>query len=336
MRTERSPQPSNPRDAVEHRALAWSLAGLCLLLTSTRLPFVSAEKFGQGNDGRMFSGAVSLWQQGQGALATLVALCGFLVPLALLLVLAAAALSPAWRPHLHRWARRLESWSMPEVRVLAIVVAFTKLSALVTAVPAAGLWCYGAAAVCTLLAARGLGHPPAPGADPIRRTAAPAALGLGAAVLLVPAYTLPVMSFAKIGQAHADTLFASVAKLWHAHLWGIAAIVFTASIVVPLLKLIALAALLRAARQRPRRTDGWQRLHSLVHGIGRWSMLDVFLVAFLCGIVDFGDFAQIEARPGVLAFAGAVVLTMLATASFDPRLLAPQRGDEPPASPSPS
>jgi paraquat-inducible protein A len=164
----------------------------------------------------------------------------------------------------------------------------------------------------------------------------PAALGLAAAALLVPAYTLPVMSFARIGTQHADTLLASVAKLWHAHLWGIAAVVFIASIVVPLFKLVALAALLAAARRPDAgRRAACERLHAVVHGIGRWSMLDVFLVAFLCGIVDFGELAQIEARAGVLAFAGAVVLTMFATAAYDPRWLAPAGAGSPPtASPS--
>ena len=148
------------------------------------------------------------------------------------------------------------------------------------------------------------------------------AFGISAVALLLPAYTLPVMSLERLGHAHSDTIFSSVAKLWHSGLWGIALIIFTASLLVPALKLLGLGLLIAAAR-RPGLASPvlLTRLHAIVHGVGRWSMLDIFLVAFLCGIVQFDGLATIEARPGVLAFAGAVILTMLATASFDSRLL---------------
>jgi paraquat-inducible protein A len=146
-----------------------------------------------------------------------------------------------------------------------------------------------------------------------------AACGLAAAVLLVPAYALPVMSVANLGHAHADTIFSGVWKLWHGGMWGIALIVFTASLLVPVLKLSGLV-LLHAAVHRPGLADveRLEKLHAVIHVIGRWSMLDIFLVAFLCGIVRFGSLATIEARPGAVAFAAAVILTMLATSSFDP------------------
>lgn len=149
-----------------------------------------------------------------------------------------------------------------------------------------------------------------------------ASLGLAALIALVPAYLLPVMSIERLGQAHADTIFSSVWKLWHQGLWGLALIVFTASLLVPLLKLTGLGLLLAGARWpglAP--ADVLTRLHGVVHFIGRWSMLDIFLVAFLCGIVRFEGLATVAARPGAVAFAGAVILTMLATAAFDPRLL---------------
>lgn len=292
---------------------------MILLLTSLQLPFVTAAKFGQGNEGRMLSGVISLWGQGHGLLAALVAFCGLVAPLALLAAVAIAAVAPQ-SAGLHRFIRGLEPWSMPEVRMLAIVVAFVKLSAVVEAAPAAGLWCYGAAAACALAATRSLPLrvlPQKPTHAGAARSVA-GACGLGAVLLLVPAYVLPVMSFTRLGHEHEDTLFASVLKLWQGGLWGIALIVFTASLLVPVLKLLALGALLAADRR-----SGWMsadtqaRLHRVVHAVGRWSMLDVFLVAFLCGVVHFGGLAQIEARPGVLAFAGAVVLTMLATAALE-------------------
>ncbi|AOS43638.1 Inner membrane protein YebS [Lacunisphaera limnophila] len=301
-------------------ALAWSLTGLILLLVSLQLPFVAAAKFGRTNEGRMFSGIASLWHQGHVLLAALVAFCGLVAPLLLLGSLTWLALRPggAGGHPLRRFARWLEPWSMPDVRLLAILVAFVKLSALVEAAPAAGLWCYGATAVCTLLALRALPSAPAETNDRPANVPAAAACGLGALCLLVPAYSLPVMSFTRLGHEHADTLLTSVLKLWHGGLWGIALIVFTASLLVPVLKLLALGVLLAAARW-PGLLDPAHagRLQRLVHGIGRWSMLDVFLVAFLCGLVQFGSLARIEARPGVVAFAGAVILTMLATSALE-------------------
>jgi paraquat-inducible protein A len=153
--------------------------------------------------------------------------------------------------------------------------------------------------------------------------AAPLAYSIGALVLLVPANVLPVMYVASVGSTPYDTtIFSGVALLCRDGLWALGAIVFTASILVPLLKLLGLARLIWAVQtdrlQDPRRL---MRVYSVIEFIGKWSMLDVFLVAFLTGAVRFGALARIAPRNGIIAFAGAVVLTMLATHAFDPRLL---------------
>ncbi len=148
-------------------------------------------------------------------------------------------------------------------------------------------------------------------------------LAVGAIVLLVPANVLPVMHMAIAGGPASDTtIFSGVALLCQDGLWGLAAIVFTASILVPFLKLGGLAWLVLHVHtgdldQAPRLTRSYDTLDF----IGRWSMLDVFLVAFLSGAVRFGRLANVEPRMGILAFAGAVILTMLATQAFDPRWL---------------
>lgn len=154
-------------------------------------------------------------------------------------------------------------------------------------------------------------------------TAQAAALALAATMMLVPAYALPVMHLGTLGLPAQDTtILAGVSQLWEDNLPALAAIVFTASFVVPILKLVGLAWLLFAA-WRPRGRD--PRRLTLIYGvidfIGRWSMLDVFLVAFLSGAVRFGVLAAVQPRPGIVAFGAAVVLTMLATHRFDPRLL---------------
>ena len=151
------------------------------------------------------------------------------------------------------------------------------------------------------------------------------ALALAGAIMLVPAYMLPVMHLGIVGKEASDTtIFSGIVQLWQQGLGALAAIVFTASFLVPLLKLGGLAWLLMAARHRalkPERSRRLTRVYGAIDFIGRWSMLDVFLVAFLSGAVRFGKLASVQPRPGVAAFASVVILTMLATHCFDPRLL---------------
>ena len=167
-------------------------------------------------------------------------------------------------------------------------------------------------------------------ATPTRPQVAPsAALALAALIMLVPANVLPVLSLSLPGEARTDTIFSGIVGLWEDGLWGIAAIVFAASILIPLLKLVGLSWLMwtvRRGRGTTRRHS--TRLYAVLDFIGRWSMLDVFLVAFLAGVVQFGALASVEPGIGIVAFAAAVVLTVLATDAFDPRWLWMERSPE--------
>lgn len=139
--------------------------------------------------------------------------------------------------------------------------------------------------------------------------------------MLVPANVLPVLSMQIPGGTRTDTIFSGIVELCEQGMWGIGIIVFTASMLVPALKLIGLGWLLVAARRDVRgKARSLTRWYARLDFIGRWSMLDVFLVAFLAGAVQFGALGLVQPRPGIIAFAAAVVLTMLATQSFDPRV----------------
>ncbi|WP_438481441.1 paraquat-inducible protein A [Oleiharenicola lentus] len=153
----------------------------------------------------------------------------------------------------------------------------------------------------------------------LARSSAFAVAGL---IMLVPANILPVLSIELLGKARTDTIFSGVVSLFRDGLWGIALIVFAASILVPLLKLVSLGILIHAVHTKSiKRRRGLTKLYAFVKFIGRWSMLDVFLVAFLAGAVQFGSIASVRPEPGVIAFAAAVVLTIFATETFDSRLL---------------
>jgi paraquat-inducible protein A len=149
-----------------------------------------------------------------------------------------------------------------------------------------------------------------------------AAFAIAAAAMYVPANVLPILSTDIPGQSRTDTIFSGIIGLYQSGSWGIAIIVFVASILVPVLKILGIAVLLVASvRDRVAHRRTLTRLHAALDFIGRWSMLDVFLVAFLCGAVQFGGLAHVRAGPGIVAFASVVVLTMLATSAFDPRAL---------------
>ena len=148
------------------------------------------------------------------------------------------------------------------------------------------------------------------------------ALLIAAAVLYIPANLLPIMETGSLFGAQRDTIMSGVVFLWHSGSWALASIVFLASIVVPLLKLLSLTALLVSAQRRhPGPALPRARLYRLLELIGRWSMLDVYVVAILVALVQAQSLASISAGSGILAFGAVVILSMLATMAFDPRLI---------------
>ncbi|WP_175962934.1 paraquat-inducible protein A [Burkholderia pyrrocinia] len=155
-----------------------------------------------------------------------------------------------------------------------------------------------------------------------RSVARTGALVAAAALLYIPANLLPVMHATSLGRAEDDTILGGVAYFWTSGDWALAVVVFVASVLVPMLKLAILAlqamAAHRGAQWRPLERA---RLHRLVERVGRWSMLDVFVVALTIALVHFGTFADITPGPGALAFGAVVVLTMCASMQFDPRLI---------------
>jgi paraquat-inducible protein A len=133
---------------------------------------------------------------------------------------------------------------------------------------------------------------------------------------------LPVTDTRSVFGDQADTILSGVVFLWTSGSWPLAVIVFVASILVPMLKIIALIFLLLSVQLR----STWQplqrmRLYRLLEFVGRWSMLDIYVITFLVALVQLRAVATIKAGPAAVAFGAVVVLTMCATMSFDPRLI---------------
>jgi paraquat-inducible protein A len=145
---------------------------------------------------------------------------------------------------------------------------------------------------------------------------------IAAYALYIPANVLPIMDTNSLFDAQQDTILSGAIYLWTTGSWAVALLVILASIIEPLLKLFALTFLVlsvqRGSRWNPRFRS---RLYRLVDVVGRWSMLDIFVLTILVALVQIQSLAEIRAGPGALAFGSVVVLTILAGRSFDPRLL---------------
>jgi paraquat-inducible protein A len=148
------------------------------------------------------------------------------------------------------------------------------------------------------------------------------ALVLAALAFYVPANVYPVMTVTSLGQTQSDTIFSGVVFLFEHGMLPLAAILFIASIFVPLLKLLILVFLLVSIQLRSRwRPRDRTRLYRITETIGRWSMVDVYVVTILVALVHLGNLASIQAEAGAVFFCAVVILTMFAAMAFDPRLI---------------
>lgn len=149
-----------------------------------------------------------------------------------------------------------------------------------------------------------------------------AALALAALILYVPANLYPILRMHFYGGYTESTVWDGVVSLVESNQWFVATVVFLASIFIPLVKLIGLLFLVASVRLRlGRRLHERTRLFRFIDAIGPWAMLDVFLLAVLVALVKLGSIATVLPGPGLIAFSAVVVLTMLASASFDPKMI---------------
>jgi paraquat-inducible protein A len=273
------------------------------------------------------------------------------------------------------WVEHLRPWSMIEVYLLGVFVAYVKLGALVQIEVGIAIYALGALILTMIVADAMLdtqfvweemerrGIPDAHVDHAAVAATAPAAdvvgcdtcgmvshlteprarcprcglrlhsrkpdsitrtwsLGLAAAILYVPANLYPVLTVIQLGAGQPSTILGGVRELLSGGQWPLAVLVFVASIMVPMLKLIGLTALLVTTQAR----YGWRlrdrtRLYRVVDAIGRWSMIDIFMLSILVALVQFGALVTIDPGVGAIAFAGVVILTMFAAQTFDPRLI---------------
>jgi paraquat-inducible protein A len=148
------------------------------------------------------------------------------------------------------------------------------------------------------------------------------AFGITAVILYLPANLYPVLTVVQLGSGQPSTILGGVRELLSGGQWPLAALVFFASIMVPVLKIVGLTTLLCSVHFRwVARLRDRTRLYRVVDTIGRWSMIDVFMISLLVALVHFGALVTINPGVGAIAFCGVVILTMFAARGFDPRLM---------------
>lgn len=190
--------------------------------------------------------------------------------------------------------------------------------------------------VCGLLAPASGERTPCPRCGAWLRRRKPDSIGrcwalvLTAAILYVPANVYPIMTVISFGVGAPDTILSGVRHLVQSGMWPLALLVFFASITVPVLKIGGLSLLLVTTQSGASHfLRDRTRLYRIIEAVGRWSMIDVFMLSILVTLVRFGTIASVAPGVGAVSFAAVVVATMFAATVFDPRLMWDRAGENP-------
>ncbi len=357
--------------------LAFCLTALVLLTIGATMGLMTVSRAGQFRTASLFTGPSLLESYGRWDLATIVLTVTFAAPLARLVATIIVLLAAHRRIHapairaLFSLVEWLGPWSMVEVYMLGVFVAYVRLGSLVHIEIGPALYALGGLILAMVAADatldpeavwEAIGRPirravradrgargaafrrfgcdtcgfvvrAVPGARcprcgfvlcPRKRdsTTRTWALGMTALILYVPANLFPVLTVIQLGRGYPSTILGGVRDLIDVGDWPLAALVFFASIVVPVIKIAGLAILMigihmRAERRRRDRT----KLYRIIDRIGRWSMIDVFMLSLLVALLQFGAIVSVHPGIGAVAFVSVVILTMLAARTFDPRLI---------------
>ncbi len=294
--------------------LPFSLTALICWGFALYFPLAEVEKLGIANASHLLSIGSSFRENNQHLLGLGVDLLALVFPslLFLLLPLASAPNSLPQRSLSIKLLSIAKTWAMPEVFALSLLVAFIKLGSLAEASISAGFYFLLTSVLLLTFLLQRLDIP-----EPPHRKSRTAAISflIAACLLLVPANVLPIMEVSTPTGTTSSTILSGVSDLASHGLWGIAAIVFVASILVPFGKLGGLGWLLFFSQRNPDPIFQ-KKLYRIIDFIGRWSMLDIFLIGILASLIEFGGFASIAPGPAAPAFAAAVILTVIAVERF--------------------
>ena len=364
------------------RALALNIAGLFLFGVACLMSLMTVSTAGMQLSADLFSGPAGLEKHGVWELSAVVLFTTVAAPFlrfaSMIYVLAGLRVQrpPRHLRKVYGWIEHLKPWSLIEVYLLGVFVAYVKLADMVHIEIGVALYALGALMLTTVAAdamldrqavweemeRRGIpdaevdhaavaaggrgagaigcdtcglvclpasgGHSRCPRCGSHLHARKPAsiqrtwALVIAAVILYVPANVYPVLTVIQLGSGAPSTILGGAEELLAGGMWPLAALVFFASIMVPVLKLVGLSVMLVTTQV------GWRGrlrdrtvLYRIVSAIGRWSMIDIFMESILVALVQFGAVVTIDPGFGAVAFAAVVILTMFAAEAFDPRLM---------------
>ena len=324
-------------------ALAFSVSALIALLLSLPFDFLTFSASGQKHDINLPSGLGVLIQHDYVSLAIVTALATLVLPGLVLLGIAILMMGQKWgQPsafliRVHYWVQKLIPWSMAEIFLVGTLVSLIKITELADITLGLSFYAFIAftlAMSATLLYFDALqsaiwlyeGDLPIPhqvtASDASRTMQQTWALLITAVLFYIPANTLPIMETVLLGDSEPNTILGGVIELWKAGSYPVAMVILVASILVPIAKLLILIWLnLVVQTRRLHNPEKRIRFYRFTEWIGRWSMVDVFVVAILVALVQLGSTISIYPGPAAMAFCAVVFVTMAAAMSFDSRLL---------------
>jgi len=327
--------------------LGLSIAGLVFLLLSLPYHFLSFATNGQKREINLTAGLETLISLDFMSLAVITALATLVLPGLTLLGLSVLAFCqkfnarPPWLTRVYTWVLRLIPWSMAEIFLVATLVSLVKITDLATVQIGVSFITFCLFIVCMsfslfyfdrvsyhdwlhqsakdytkALSNKQRGYS-------IQRTWA---LLITACILYLPANTYPIMVTNLFGEAEPSTIMGGVITLWQSGSYPIALVIFFASVVIPIAKLVILAWLnWTVMNQSDMLKKHRTRLYYITEWIGRWSMVDVFVVALLVALIQLGNTISVYPGQAALAFCAVVFFTMIAAMTFDSRLIWQQR-----------
>ena len=325
------------RDAIDH-VLAYAISALIFLAASVPFDFLSFSARGQAQTVDIPTSVLTLIENDFMLLAIIQILAIFIVPmiilfglLYLLVPLRINRKAPSGSAVVFKFVFALIPWGMAEIFLIGALVSLIKISSLADVGLGFSFYAYIGFALCMVLTLNYMDKfelqqklkLPRHTASPGRKSSQQCwALLATAVVLYIPASTLPIMTTRLLGQDEPSTIMGGVLVLWEHGSYPIAVIIFFASVFIPIVKMLVLAWLNYSVQTR-RVSLHKQRilLYRIIEFVGRWSMIDVFVVAVLVSLIQLGNTMSIYPGPAALAFSGVVVLTMLAAMAFDSHLI---------------
>ena len=331
------------RNQASEKMLAHSFSAFIFLLLSLPFNFLTFKASGQKHSIDLPTGITVLIEQDYLSLAIITSLATVLLPGIVIVGIFLLSLAqikqqrPFYLNRLFRLVKALLPWSMAEIFLVGTLVSLIKITELADVAIGMSFYAFiGFSALTALCISQfdvtryqmwlSQGVPPSPkplsetqASESIQRTWA---LLITACILYIPANVLPIMYTELFGQETPNTIIGGVISLWESGSYPVAIVILIASVVVPVAKIVILAWLnFSVQRQKTSSRQLRIRYYRITEAIGRWSMIDVFVVAVLVALIQMGNTLSIYPGQAALAFCAVVFVTMIAAMTFDSRLI---------------